>query len=146
MPFILLLCWALIAVSYRYFKNIAKDHPCKIIKKVGKIFFTRFWSYWFRRICSTLFKTSKNFATLPNKYCSIFENWTLKCVDIALHAHTSGDIESGGKNEKNSSKYNIVLNNSGCKKRKINIKKQSSFRRLDLEYVLFPSIAIFFTF
>ena len=31
---------------------------------------------------------------------SIFENWTLKCVDIALHAHTSGDIESGGKNGK----------------------------------------------
>ena len=31
---------------------------------------------------------------------SILENWTLKCVDIALHAHTSGDIESGGKNGK----------------------------------------------
>ena len=42
MPFILLLCLALFAVSYRYFKNSAKDHPCKIIKNVRKYFLQDF--------------------------------------------------------------------------------------------------------
>ena len=38
----LLLCLDLIAVSYRYFKLSAKDHPCKIIKNVRKYFLQDF--------------------------------------------------------------------------------------------------------